>query len=95
MAVVILTACGHDDIVKDTPAPKPDIPTVDTTSPVITVHLSSVDITGVEEILISGNQLHVGDKLVASWTDNVTKSCQVKMTFDGSPVSSGNVPDKS
>ncbi len=71
------------------------MPTPDITPPTITLHLNSVDITGVEEIRIGGSELHVGDKLVASWTDNVTKSCQVKVTFDGAPVSSGEVPDKS
>ena len=91
MAVAIPAGCSHDD---DGNASKIDSPTpsiVDTKAPTITVVLTSVDITGVEKILVSGSELRVGDKLVASWKDDVTKNCKVQMAFDGSSISSGDV----
>ena len=97
MAVVIPVSCSHDEPSSEipVPVPTPSGPVVDTTPPTITVLLSSLDIIGVEKILISGSELHVGDKLVATWTDDVTKSCTVKVTFDGAAVTSGDVTRKS
>ena len=68
---------------------------MDVTSPTIKVHHASVIITGVEVIRVSGNELHIGDKLVAEWTDNVTKNCQIQMKFDGVVISSGCVASHS
>lgn len=95
MTVVTLTTCTHEDEIEPgTSQPPVPVPVVDITPPSIKVMLSSVDITGVEQIIISGNELRVGNLLVASWTDNMTKSCQVQMTFDGSAISSGEVANK-
>lgn len=92
MAIVIPVGCaGGDDGNSSKIDPPPGPGFVDTKAPTITVALSDVDITGVEKILISGSELRVGDVLVASWTDDVTKSCKVQMSFDGSAVSSGEV----
>lgn len=92
--VILFTSCSHENDTSGSHTPSP-IPAPDTTPPVITLHLSTVDITGAEEIRISGSELSVGGKRVASWTDNVSRNCQVKMTFDGVAVSSGDVPGKS
>lgn len=54
-----------------------------------------MDIAGVEKIRISGNELYIGDKLVATWKDDVTTNCIVKVTFDGIAVNSGDVTKKS
>ena len=94
MAVTLFSACSVGDSVEGDDI-TPPVPVIDVTPPTIKVLLSTVDITGVEEIRISGNELSIGSKLVASWSDNVTKNCMVQMTFDGVSVSSGNVPDKS
>ena len=94
MAVTLLSACSGGDS-DDGGSINPPTPVIDVTPPTIKVLLSTVDITGVEEIRISGNELSIGSKLVASWSDNVTKNCMVQMTFDGVSVISGNVPDKS
>ena len=92
---MVFTSCAHEDNTV-TPSPEPTpVPVVDKTPPTITLHRSSVDITGVENISIVCSELYVGDLLVASWTDNVTTSCQVKMTFEGTAISSGEVPEKS
>lgn len=48
----LLAACSHE-ITEGFP----DSPKVDTQAPVIKVYHSSVDITGVEQITISSNQL--------------------------------------
>lgn len=92
----MFTSCTHEEEIEQkepTPTPPP-VPIVDITPPSIRVVLASVDITGVEQIIISGSELHVGDLLVASWTDDMTKSCQVQMTFDGSAISSGEIAKK-
>ena len=96
MAIAFLAGCGGGDDEgggNQIVGPQPDL--TDKTPPTITLHRSSVDITGVEKISIVGSELYVGDLLVASWTDNVTTSCQVKMTFEGTSISSGEVPGKS
>lgn len=84
----------------ETPVPPnpqnpPDPPKKDTTAPTIATLLSTVDIIGIEEILIKGNELYVGDKLVASWTDDVTKNCKVELSFSGTVVNSGDIAKKS
>lgn len=87
ISLSLLAACSHE--ITDG---SPDSPKVDTQAPVIKVYHSSVDITGVEQITISSNQLFIGSLLVASWTDNVTNNCLVSMKIDGNEVSSGQVP---
>ena len=61
----------------------------DVTPPTIKVHRSSILISGAEVILVSGNELRIGDNLVASWTDNVSKECSVKLEIDGQAITSG------
>ena len=95
MAVAVLGSCGGSDDEgggSQTVLPQPNLP--DITPPTIKVVHSSVDITGVEKISIAGSELRVGELLVASWTDNVTKNCQVMMMFNGSAISSGEVASK-
>ena len=95
MTVAVLGSCGGSDDEgggSQTVVPQPNLP--DITPPTIKVVLSSVDITGVEKISIAGSELRVGELLVASWTDNVTKNCQVMMMFNGSAISSGEVASK-
>ena len=75
------TSCSHNE--SGIPA--------DVTPPTIKVHFSSVEITGEEVIRVSGNELYIGDKFVAEWTDNVTKNCKVQMKLDGVVIASGNV----
>ena len=67
----------------------------DKTAPTITVLTPIVYIIGVEEILIKGNELYVGDKQMASWTDDVTKNCKVELSFSGTVVNSGDIAKKS
>ncbi|MBR3454030.1 MAG: hypothetical protein IKH26_01780 [Bacteroidaceae bacterium] len=89
-----MASCAHEDEIENTDPLNPSNPGNDVTAPKITLHRSSVDITGVEKISISGSELHVGDLLVASWMDDVTKTCKVKMMFNGSDISSGEVASK-
>lgn len=88
MTIAFFTACSPET----NGGGEPYSPTVDTQAPVIKVHHSNVDITGVEEIIIKGNELQIGNLLVASWSDNVTKSCSVSMKINGNEVASGSVP---
>ena len=86
-----MASCVHEDEIENTDSPKSGN---DVTAPKITLHRPNVDITGVEKIVISGSELHVGDLLVASWKDDVSKTCKVKMMFNGSDISSGEVASK-
>lgn len=78
----------------ETPVP-PNPQKTDKTAPTITVLTPIVYIIGVEEILIKGNELYVGDKQMASWTDDVTKNCKVELSFSGATVNSGDIAKKS
>ena len=60
----------------------------DTTPPVIKIYSFNVAITGTEQIVVTGNELHIGSTLVASWTDNVSKECKVKLEFEGNVITS-------
>ena len=79
----MFASCTKEDIANETSVPS------------INVLYSTIDIIGVEKILIKDNELYVGDKLVASWTDNVTKNCKVELRFSGIAVNSGEVAKKS
>lgn len=83
----VFTSCAKEDDVENKVR--------DIKPPTINVLRTSVDITGVEEIRISGSELRIGDIVVASWSDEVTKNCQVKMTIDGVVFNSGNIPTQS
>jgi hypothetical protein len=61
----------------------------DTTPPVLKIYTFKVSITGTEQIVVTGNELHVGSVLVASWTDNVSKECKVKLEFNDNDITSG------
>ena len=63
--------------------------------PTIILLLSSVEITGEEAVTVSGNELLVGTKKVATWKDEVTQNCAVALTFNDVPVTSGFVPTAS
>lgn len=92
-SIVLLSACSHETTDGGGGGgAEPVTPTADTQAPVIKVYYAKVDITGIEKITIAGNNLHIGNLLVASWTDNVTRNCQVSMKIDGNEVNSGSVP---
>ena len=93
MAVVIPMSCTRDDSASD--KTKPDPVQTDTKAPTITVVVASIDITGMEAVSVSGNELHIGNILVASWTDNETRNCKVQLVFDGQTVNSGEVVKRS
>ena len=74
-----VTTCKEDATIKE----------IDVTPPAIKLHRSSVLIVGAEEIVVGGNELRVGDNLVASWTDNVSRECTVKLEYNGKAIISG------
>ena len=80
-AASLMAACGDD-------GPDSPIETRDTTPPTINVSKSEVDITWWKEICISGNQLYIWDVLVASWSDNKTKNCNVSLSINWKAVTS-------
>ena len=73
----VFVSCSHDTSL-------PDV-----TPPVIKVRRSSVVITGGEVVTVSGGELRIGASLVASWTDNMTKECRVRLEFNGRVIASG------
>lgn len=87
ISIAILSACSPEHS-----GGSPYNPAKDNQAPVIKIHYSNVDITGVEKISIISNQLHIGSLVVASWSDNATQNCTVSMKIDGDEVSSGTAP---
>ena len=79
----LLTACGPYE---------PEIR--DTTPPNISVQTSEVDISGWKKVEISWNKLIIWWNIVASWSDNQTKDCKVRITIDWSTISSGTTLNK-
>ena len=55
----MFTSCAHEEEI-EAPVQK------DRVLPTINLLYSKIDIVGVEKILINGNELYIGDKLVAT-----------------------------
>ena len=87
-AVVLLVACGGKEPIDPTP-PTPPTPTVDTKAPVISVSLSSVNVIGGQEVTLGTSELKIGTKTVATWKDDVSKTCKAGLELDGKAISSG------
>ena len=83
-----LVSCGGDEPVDPTPVtpvtpvdPDPPTPEKDTTAPTITVSKSSINIISGPSLTVSGNELKIGNDLVASWKDDKSTTCTVAITF--------------
>ena len=70
----LAVSCGGDEPVEPTPAK-------DTKAPVITVSANAVNVIAGPAVTISGNELKIGDKSVASWKDDVSSSCTIALSF--------------
>lgn len=81
-AASLLTACSWDS------------DELDTIAPTVTLKQSEIDITWWKVIRISGNQLLIWDDVVASWTDNASKNCSVKLSFDWNNIISWDTLSK-
>lgn len=77
LAIAAFVSCSNDKHLEDT------------TPPVIKIYSFNVGITGTEQIVVTGNELHIGSVLVASWTDNVSKECKVKLEFNDNAITYG------
>ena len=84
----MLVACGGKEPIDPTP-PTPPTPTVDTKAPVISVSLSSVNVIGGQEVTLGTSELKIGTKTVATWKDDVSKTCKAGLELDGKAISSG------
>ena len=62
---------------------------MDTKAPVISVSLSSVNVIGGQEVTLGTSELKIGTKTVASWTDDISKTCKAGLELDGKSISSG------
>lgn len=83
-----MVACGGKEPIDPTP-PTPPTPTVDTKAPVISVSLSSVNVIGGQEVTLGTSELKIGTKTVATWKDDVSKTCKAGLELDGKAISSG------
>ncbi len=88
LALSFLVACGGKEPIDPTP-PTPPTPTVDTKAPVISVSLSSVNVIGGQEVTLGTSELKIGTKTVATWKDDVSKTCKAGLELDGKSISSG------
>ena len=62
---------------------------MDTKAPVISVSLSSVNVIGGQDVTLGTSELKIGDKAVATWKDDVSKTCKAGLELDGKAISSG------
>ena len=83
-----MMACGGDEPVDPTPPtpvtpvdPTPPTPEKDTTAPTINVAKASVNVIAGPSITVSGNELKIGNDLVASWKDDKSTICTVVLTI--------------
>ncbi len=82
----VIVSCGGDEPIDPTPVTpvtpvNPPTPEKDTTAPTITVSKSTVNIISGPSITISGNEMKIGNDVVASWKDDKSASCTVSITF--------------
>ena len=75
-ATSLLVACKEDE------------DDFDVTAPNININESEVDITWWKQLRISGNQLFIGDVLVASRKDNESANCTVSISLNWKNISS-------
>ena len=83
-----MVACGGKEPIDPTP-PTPPTPTIDTKAPVISVSLSTVNVIGGQEVTLGTSELKIGTKTVATWKDDVSKTCKAGLELDGKAISSG------
>lgn len=57
-------------------------------APTITVLQEQVNVFGGALLSINGNELRIGDELVASWTDKNNEKCECAVTVGGAVVNS-------
>ena len=81
----ILVSCGGDEPIDPTPitpvTPVDPTPEKDTTAPTITVSKSTVNVISGPSLTVSGNEMKIGNDLVASWKDDKSASCTVSITL--------------
>ena len=82
----VLVSCGGDEPIDPTPVTpvtpvNPPTPEKDTTAPTITVSKSTINVISGPSLTVSGNELKIGNDLVASWKDDKSASCTVSITF--------------
>ena len=77
LAVSLTVSCGGDEPID----PTPPTPAKDTKAPTITVSVSTVNVIAGPAVTISGSELKIGDKSVATWKDDKSTSCTVSLSF--------------
>ena len=101
--VSIAVSCGGDEPVDPTPPtpvtpvdPNPPTQEKDTTAPTITVSKSSINVISSPALTISGNELKIGNDLVASWKDDKSTTCTVttNLTLTDGTIKTVNSGDK-
>ena len=82
----VLVSCGGDEPIDPTPVTpvtpvNPPTPEKDTTAPTITVSKSTINVISSPSLTVSGNELKIGNDIVASWKDDKSTACTVTITF--------------
>ena len=90
----MFVSCGGDEPVDPTPTTpvtpeNPSTPPKDTKAPVISVSQASVNVIGGLDAVLGTSELKIGDKTVATWSDDVSKTCKAGLELDGKAISSG------
>ena len=64
---------------------------IDSTAPVISLSFSEMNVFGGVEAILMGNEFYLGDRVAATWKDDVSKVCETTLSLDGKSISSGTV----
>ena len=79
-----LVSCGPEPVDPTPPTPVTPVdptPAKDTNAPTITVSASTVNVIAGPAVTISGSELKIGDKSVATWKDDKSTSCTIALSF--------------
>lgn len=79
---IILSACSSDNVAEELK---------DVTPPTITLSKTSMEVAKGKTIAIHGKMLHIGNDLVASWSDDRSETCQVALTLNWKAITSWTI----
>ena len=82
----VLVSCGGDEPIDPTPVTpvtpvNPPTQEKDTMAPTITVSKSTINIISGPSITVLGNEIKIGNDVVASWKDDKSTTCTVTITL--------------
>lgn len=81
-AAGLFAACSSDNAAEELK---------DVTPPTITLKKASMEVAKGKTIAINGKMLHIGNDLLASWSDDRSETCQVTLMLNWKPITSWTI----